>query len=236
MTLSTRNRRPLYRYSSRPPTCRIPAGRRLAYAPCRSGLTLIEMILVLAVLVAAAAIALPALHGPMSDQRLRKAGDLVLAQWARARLTAMKTGQMQVFRYEIGTDLYQVQPRLDESFFLEGSADASQLMAPNMLLQNPNRDGRDSLLGVAGQRLPSGVTFFTGRTEMDSRVGQLQNEDPSIAMAGSMVQPIIFYPDGTTTQARIVLTNERFFVELKLRGLTGISRSSGLLTIEEIAP
>ncbi|MCL4202894.1 MAG: hypothetical protein KJ000_10375 [Pirellulaceae bacterium] len=195
-----------------------------------------EMILVLAVMVAAAAIALPAMHGPMSDQRLRKAGDLVLAQWAKARLTAMKTGQMQVFRYEIGTDVYQVQPRFDGSFLLEGSADANQLMSANPLLENPNRDGRDSLLGVSGAQLPSGITFFAGETTMDARLAQIQTEDPSIAMTESTVPPIIFYPDGTTSQARIVLTNERFFVELKLRGLTGLGRASELLSIEEIAP
>jgi len=192
--------------------------------------------LVLAVLVAASALAYPALHGPMSDQRLRRAADLVLTQWSRARLTAMRTGQMQVFRYEVGTEFYQVQPRFDGSFLLEGSADADQLMSPNLLNQNTQLDGRDSLLGVAGQRLPSGATFFAGRTETDARMMQLQSEDPNIALSGLASQPIVFYPDGTTSQARLVLTNERFFVELRLRGLTGVGRVSGLLTVEEIEP
>jgi type II secretory pathway pseudopilin PulG len=217
------------------PTCFHSTGRRWAHARRRIGLSLLEMMLVLAVLVAAAAIALPALQGPMSDQRLRKAADLVLAQWSRARLEAMKTGQMQVFRYEIGTEYYQVQPRFDGSFLLEGSADADRLMAPDML-QNPGQDGRDSPLGVAGQRLPSGATFFTGRTDTDARMMQLQSEDPNIILSGTAAQPIVFYPDGTATQAVLVLTNERFFVQLRLRGLTGSGRASGLLTLEEIEP
>jgi hypothetical protein len=194
------------------------------------------MMLVLAILVAASAIAYPALHGPMSDQRLRKAADLVLAQWSKARLTAMRTGQMQVFRYELGTEFYQVQPRFDGTFALEASADAAQLMSPSPLMQSSTLDGRDSLLGVAGQRLPSGATFFAGTTEMDARMMQLQSEDPNLLLSGSMAQPIIFYPDGTTTQARLVLTNDRFFVELRLRGLTGLGRASGLLSVEEIQP
>ncbi len=209
--------------------------RRRDPARRRRGLSLLEMMLVLAVLVAAAAIALPALHGPMSDQRLRKAADLVLTQWARARLEAMKTGQMQVFRYEIGTEYYQVQPRFDGSILLEGSADAERLMAPDML-QSPVADGRDSLLGVAGKRLPSGATFFAGRTDSDARSMQLQNEDPNVLLSGTTAQPIIFYPDGTASQSVLVLTNERFFVQLRLRGLTGVGRASGLLTIEEIEP
>jgi Arc/MetJ family transcription regulator len=46
----------------------------------------------------------------------------------------------------------------------------------------------------------------------------------------------VFYPDGTATDARLVLTNERAFVELQLRGLTGFSRASELLAQEELAP
>ena len=47
---------------------------------------------------------------------------------------------------------------------------------------------------------------------------------------------IVFYPDGTTTDASLVLTNERFFVELRLRGLTGQSQASDLLSQQEIKP
>ncbi len=230
-----RSKSPNDRKTRQPSTCFHSTGRRSAHARPRTGLSLLEMMLVLAVLVAAAAVALPALHGPMSDQRLRKAADLVLAQWSRARLEAMKSGQMQVFRYEIGTEYYQVQPRFDGSFLLEGSADAQRLMTPDML-QNPGPDGRDSLLGVAGQRLPSGATFFAGRTDTDARMMQLQSEDPNVILSGTAAQPIVFYPDGTATQAVLVLTNERFFVQLRLRGLTGLGRASGLLTVEEIEP
>lgn len=232
----TRNKCGKDRKTFRRQSCLRSLTRRREPVRHRRGLSLLEMMLVLAVLVAAAAIALPAFHGPMSDQRLRKAADLVLAQWARARLEAMKTGQMQVFRYEIGTEFYQVQPRFDGSFLLEGSADADRLMAPDMLLQNPMSDGRESLLGVAGQRLPSGATFYAGRTDTDARMMRLQSEDPSISLSGTAAQPIIFYPDGTTSQALLVLTNERFFVQLRLRGLTGQGRASGLLTVEEIDP
>lgn len=222
--------------SQPPPTCCSAAGRRLAYAQKRPGLTLMEIMLVLAVLVAVAAIALPALHGPMSDQRLRKAGDLVLAQWARARLTAMKTGQMQVFVYEIGSEFYRVQPFSNQTDALEASADADQTLAPNAIYQDPSQAQRDSVLGVAGQRLPSGVTFFLGEIDVDTRLAQAQSEGATAELGGALAQPIVFYPDGTTTSARLVLTNERFFVELKLRGLTGMGRASDLLITEEIAP
>jgi Tfp pilus assembly protein FimT len=190
------------------------------------------MVLVLAVIVAAAAIVLPALQGPMSDQRLRKAGDIVLAQWAKARLTAMKTGKMQVFRFEQGTDRYEVQSWFDSVDPLEAPADQGEQIPVTV---NAAQLQRDNVLGVPGLVLPSGVTFFMSETEMDSRMMQ-SGTDMQIADTGQVgSQPIVFYPDGSTTEARLVLTNERFFVELKLRGLTGLAKASELLTIEELS-
>ena len=54
---------------------------------------------------------------------------------------------------------------------------------------------------------------------------------------GGAADPILFYPDGTSATARIVLGNSRnHFVVVELRGLTGIARSSDLLTAEELPP
>jgi len=82
-------------------------GRR---QPVRRALSLLEMMLVLAVLVAVGAMVLPALHGPLEDQRLLKSADLIRAQWTRARVTAMKNGRMYVFRYVTATDQYAIEP------------------------------------------------------------------------------------------------------------------------------
>lgn len=49
-----------------------------------------ELMLVLAILVAVAGLVMPALQGPLNDQRLLKSADLVRAQWTKARVTAMK--------------------------------------------------------------------------------------------------------------------------------------------------
>jgi Tfp pilus assembly protein FimT len=189
-----------------------------------------EMVLVLAVLVAVAALALPALRGPMDDQRLRKAGDIVRAQWAKARVRAMKTGRMQVFRYEIGSELYSIQSWADETDALEGSAD------PVVASSTPTLDVRnmENPLGVSGAKLPPGITFLSGESTMDSRSAQLDTSASSLG-SGMGAQPIFFYPDGSATDSRLVLTNQRFCVELKLRGLTGLSRGSDLLTTEEVS-
>ena len=48
--------------------------------------------------------------------------------------------------------------------------------------------------------------------------------------------PVLFYPDGTTSDARVVLTNqyERLFVVVSLRSLTGMTRVSNLLSSDEL--
>jgi hypothetical protein len=190
-----------------------------------------EMVLVLAVMVAVAAIVLPALQGPLNDQRLRKAADLVLAQWATARVTALSTGRMQVFRYQSGTDQYQVQAWFSESDAVEASA-MDEVRQP-VEFSNPSQ--RPSSLGVAGVQLPDGITFFLGETFTDARLAHTGIE-ASADGGPTADQPIVFYPDGSASDARLVLTNERFYVELKLRGLTGLARASQLLSLEEIQP
>jgi len=47
-----------------------------------------------------------------------------------------------------------------------------------------------------------------------------------VAVGGQRCAAIVFYPDGSTSDARLVLTNERYFVEVRLRGLTGMVASA----------
>ncbi|NLF73363.1 MAG: hypothetical protein GX575_30365, partial [Candidatus Anammoximicrobium sp.] len=47
--------------------------------------------------------------------------------------------------------------------------------------------------------------------------------------------PIVFYPDGSTSDASVLLTNERCFVQVALRGLTGMVRVSELISSEELS-
>jgi Tfp pilus assembly protein FimT len=198
------------------------------------------MILVLAVLVMVATMALPALRGPMDDQRLRKAADLVRAQWARARVKAMKTGQMQVFRYEVGGEFYSVQPWEGQTDPLEASNDPSATSFMDGTMPQIDARNANNPLGIAGLKLPPGIKFFSGEATTDSRSLEVtanatgMDAGSGLDSGSGLSQPIIFYPDGSTTDARLVLTNERFCVQLYLRGLTGLSRGSDLSIADEL--
>lgn len=200
----------------------------------RRGLSLMEMMLVLAVLVAVAAMAVPALQGPMDDQRLRKSADLVRSQWAQARVAAMKTGRMQMFRYEIGGELYSIQPWQGQTDAVEASGDLTANPLTEDTISQIGAKNANNPLGLTGVKLPPGIKFFSGEATTDSRSLEVSASAVGTDAGSGLSQPIIFYPDGSTTDARLVLTNERFFVRLDLRGLTGLSRGSGLLVASEL--
>jgi hypothetical protein len=110
---------------------------------------------------------------------------------------------------------------------------------------------------TATATLPDKVLFLSGGTLVKERDAAAMAESSSVggpSSAGStrllaagqgaglegatsVADPILFYPDGTSATARIILGNSRnYFVVVELRGLTGIARSSDLLSAEELPP
>jgi len=190
---------------------------RLAPSDRRArGVTLLEILLVLSLLVTMAAISWPLLERPLAHQRLRKAADRVRTEWARARIEAMSTGQTLVFRYALGDRPFSIDRLMGPEYSAEASAVET---APSAGLQA----GASYSLTGSEPELPENVTFFSGEVGEDARGASLES---SAAMGGEAGwgDPIYFYPDGTTSTARLVLANEHGDrVELSLRGLTGVA-------------
>lgn len=198
----------------------------------RDGLSLMEMMLVLAILVGVAALVAPALHGPLDDHRLLRSADLIRAQWTRARVAAMKNGQMYVFRCIPASDEYVVEPW---SADVDAAEASQQALSSNVAPALPRASGdKPRALGIRGQRLPDGIQFVTGETRLDARASEALSTATTASAPDASLPPIVFYPDGSASDARVILTNERFFVEVAVRGLTGMVRVSELLNAEEL--
>ena len=86
------------------------------------GMTLLELMLVLGLLVMIGAMAVPAFRLPFEHHRLRQGGELVRVEWNKARIKAMKTGQIQMFRYTADANTYQVMPYFSQQDWLETDA------------------------------------------------------------------------------------------------------------------
>ncbi len=187
----------------------------------RKAITLIEVLLVLALLVTLAAITWPAMDRPIADQRLRKAADKVRVAWAKARVEAMSTGETFVFRCSLESDEYTLesQPGPESVGLMSTSADGQfdETASTSTTLTEP--------LSTKTHRLPDDIRFVDGEVTFDTRatiLGETTDEFSSDS-AGQCVDPIMFFPDGTTSTAKLILENEfQRRIELSLRGLTGV--------------
>jgi prepilin-type N-terminal cleavage/methylation domain-containing protein len=186
--------------------------------PLKRGLTLVEVILVLTLLVVIGAVSAPLLHGSFSRAGLHAAGDLVRSAWSKARLAAMQTGQAHAFRFEPGGSRFQIVAQ-------------NQLALPEISQLEPDSpdaayDAVD-ILRISRNRLPDGVVFAAGDVVGSNQLlatMPLTTESP-------WSTPIWFQPDGTTSDASVLLTNDRLAaIRLTLRGLTGISNVADVAT------
>jgi prepilin-type N-terminal cleavage/methylation domain-containing protein len=179
----------------------------------RRGLTLVEVLLVLSLLVVIGAIAVPLLEGSFSRAALYGSGDLLRGAWAKARLAAMQSGQTHVFRFEPRGSRFQIValPALDAPEHELG-------------LEDPEtKEPTTEFVRLSQNRLPDGILFVSG--DIASSAQTLATLPLTTESAWS--QPIMFYPDGTTSDATLLLANDQqVAIRVTLRGLTGISQTA----------
>lgn len=182
------------------------------------GFTLFELIVVLVILVLVTALVLPTVQRSFSSRRTVSAGEFVRTELNRARVAAMRTGQIHAFFYFPQSANYQIAPFNDE--------------VVRLLRDSRNReDRRSSNFDFGDTQLPKGVLFVDGETLDDARSEQAF-EDNSANVRD--IQPVLFYPDGSSQSARLYLRSDTIdedLVEINLRGMTGTSK---LRTIDSL--
>jgi prepilin-type N-terminal cleavage/methylation domain-containing protein len=189
--------------------------------PPRSGFSLLELMLVLALLVTMAAFTWPVMERSMASERLRKGADQVRSEWVRTRLRAMTTGVPQVFNYEPEGIWYSV----EDYAGLDAGIETTSLSA------FADITGEAAVAGGLMRELPEGLVF------VESMVDDLRSTavDPAAMPAAGQPGPVFFYPDGTSSNASLRLRNEYDeYIDLHLRGLTGVVTVTEVLTAEEL--
>lgn len=186
------------------PNCHSPDSR---LSPSRTGFSLIEIIIVVALMVTVAALAVPAMSDFFGSQKLAKAADKVRTEMGRARVSAIRTGDIYAFYFAPEMTSYTVAP-FNESF--------QERINPQ---ERRGQDERGSDFNFYEERLPRGITFAAADSPSDARVAQAMVEND---VNLSTMRPILFYPDGTSQNATIILRNDRQeLYKVTLRGLTG---------------
>ncbi|MBS0204722.1 MAG: prepilin-type N-terminal cleavage/methylation domain-containing protein [Planctomycetes bacterium] len=195
------------------------------YLGVRAGYTMIELLLVLAVVTVIMAVAWPNVMRISSQQQLTDSGERVRSVASSARVHAIDKGLVYQFRYELGGTHFLVVP-FEREF--EGVS--------------PNARGTGTAAGLgkfskASGTLPKGVTFAaptllnpgTAGGAAVTTAGQRLNStvlsglpDASKLENLSWSGPILFQPDGSAADASLDLVDKRNQrVTIHIRGVTG---------------
>jgi len=191
--------------------------------------TLLELMLVMGILVAVAAIAWPTITRSDESVRLRKAADQVQTGLSRARVEAMSSGVSQVFRFEPNSPRYTITPYQDDSVSLDSTAadtsgsSAGQASSQPSGSANSPTGGRSDPANPCQHQIPDGFVFTTAQRSSDSRtaVAESQLNDGS---ASADAPPVFFYPNGESQDAVITIsTDNGRSISITLRGYTGVT-------------
>lgn len=198
-------------------------------APLRAlaAFTLLELILVLAILVTIGAVVAPSVGDAFLRHRLQSSADRLRGHWDRARLTAMKTGQIQVFRCTLGSNTYSVQPYMASDDVLNASAGATVVTSGGTVAEATSQGTltAPSSSSAVEEKLEEQITFVSCAVNSDMRAMSVAQSQGGLAATTSVNQTVMFYPDGSTSTAEIIIQNaDGAQRAVRMRGLTGTTQ------------
>ena len=207
-------------------------GRR-SRRPLRRAFTLLELLLALALVGMMLAIAWPSLNRSLDTQRLKRGADVVRTHLLRARTKALTSGEIVSFRHQLDGGQFRVEQQSNNNAILESGAMATggPTGASGAPASAGGASGANHPAGSASanqpppveEELPEGVKFLQSEIGADSRTGYISINDRFTSINdAAWSQPILFFPDGTATAAKIrVLGDRGRMIEIELRSLTG---------------
>lgn len=181
--------------------------------PHSCGFTLLELLLVLALIVLILAIGFPAMRGLYVKSQLKAGAQQVQSELYQVRLDAMKYGKPMIFRYSYGTSVYEVMPK---EIYDKQQAEKEQEVA----------------LAVSSE--PQHVPATADNARLYQKTLYRKTLPEQLVFASSSKEPLLFFPNGRTSEAEIVLQTPGrtpYQITLHLRGLTGTASVSEVTTL-----
>jgi type II secretory pathway pseudopilin PulG len=187
----------------------------------RRGYTLLEMLILVALLALVAGLSWPSLRRLSQKRELLESARQIRVELLRTRLDAIESGTARQFRYQLGSGLFESTTFSASDTLQAGDAWEEDAELPpdtqadlGLVDQSSDSDGDEN-------RLPTGV-FFVAPDSDPQAVAETAIEDVGNNLQWSA--PILFYPNGRTLNARLELSNGEYAVDITLRGLTGTAR------------
>ncbi len=201
----------------------------------RRGFTLLELMIVMALLALMVAIVWPSLSRPLQRSATQQAARQLLEDLGRARLNAIESGRAMAVRYEPGGVRYSIMPAdaspddddVRESTFSESDATAQTdsdvpeidlviegMLDDDVVFQDPA--AADDLSIPLDSTLGDMLADEMAETEAVEPL--VQDETAEVGWSA----PVLIYPTGRAENASFVLLGpDGYFVTVTLRGLTG---------------
>lgn len=210
----------------------------------RRAVTLLELLLVLAMLVAIAGLAAPTFDSMVTSRRLSQSIRQLHNDLMAARVTAMRTGQAQVLRATLQTADYSITPWLGGTEAQDASVGATIVSTSGEVVET-TQGGNGTVATSAPQTqnskaLSTGVTFSAVETLIDSRnANEIEKSGETLPASGTSAtssgisSPLLLYPDGSTTTAQIVLVDTKGRrMAIQVRGVTGQLSTLQLVSVD----
>ena len=188
----------------------------------RTGFTLFELLLVLAVLVLLAGISWPRLMRFISEQRIQESSEAVRRELDRTRVHAIDAGLTYQFRYEPGGRNFVILPydRPDTAGASGGLESTSVVTLPAIHgeLAEECRFGLESQPGGGLEAEKLNEAWLGLLPESGGMLDQV-----------NWAPPILFYEDGRGTDAELLIEDtDRRLIRVTVRGLTGAASRGAL--------
>lgn len=193
----------------------------------RRGYTLLELLLVLAIIVIAAAAVAPSFRGVIRSTALKSAANEIRAALTKAHVLAMKSGRTHMFQYELGGAKYKIEAYLAGDDELESAeGDPTGAFGGSTPTQQSSAD----------KTLPEGVKFAAGDAAIESRAERIEREVGASSSGGvTWSRPILFFTDGSAVDAFVVIGNEHNSgIRIDLRGMTSALKVSDVSDLKQL--
>jgi prepilin-type N-terminal cleavage/methylation domain-containing protein len=161
----------------------------------RPGFTLIEMLLVVAVIIALGAVAYPTLSAMYGDVKVKAAADAVRGAWTEARGHAIEDGRPYRFAIQPGTGKFRIAPDADGFWDGSGGDAGGNGEAPAFLQEGS---------------LPNGIQFDVGTDLPDA--------------GGGWSTAVVFNPDGganADVEVTLKEDDDSTPIVVRVRAMTG---------------
>jgi prepilin-type N-terminal cleavage/methylation domain-containing protein len=196
----------------------------------RSGFTLLELLLTMAVIAAVVAVAIPNMDLLLGDRRLVRAGEQVRIEMTRLRVDSMRQGRVLMLEGLSGGNSLRIKPFVSVADATEA---IDQTGSQSALLSGATQGTMTTLGADFVERvieLPTQISVESVGVVSAARSSLIEQATLS-DQADGWSRPILFYPDGSTSTAAVVLRHETVgHLKVELRGITGEA------TVGEVMP